>query len=225
LGDVRQAHEVERFFGLAAALALFFAQAPGVHDDVPQARLRAQPVADDQVVEHRGPVEQMRALERASDAEARDAIGAQLRDVLPLEDDPARSGLVRAGNEIEEGRLAGTVGADDRADLAAAKRRADVADRGQSAESLGEGTDFEHGPAFLTVHRPTGPGSMAPGLPAPASPSPVFVAPTVLLPAGTTAAASRSARRRARRFCHDPTMPSGTKMISSTSSGPKTIIR
>ena len=144
MGQMRQADEVERRLGLLAAQPLFLAQAPGVEQHVGQPRRRAQPVADDQVVEHRRAVEQGRGLERARHAEPGDLVRAQAGHVLPLEQDLARTRRVRAGDQVEEGGLAGAIGADDRVDMAGFERHGHVVHRGQPAEFLGEVADLKH---------------------------------------------------------------------------------
>src|SRR5581483_2714035 len=64
--------------------------------------------------------------------------GGQPGDVLATEDDPPRSGTYHSRQAIEESALAGTVGADDGADLAAPGREIHIAERRQAAEANGE---------------------------------------------------------------------------------------
>ena len=60
--------------------------------------------------------------------------GAQVRAVLALEEDAAARRPVEAADDVEHRALAGAVGPDDRRDLAAVDREADVGDRLDAAE-------------------------------------------------------------------------------------------
>src|SRR4051812_35225760 len=51
----------------------------------------------------------------------------------------------QAGDEVDQRRLAGAVGADDAKDLAAVEPKRDVGDRAYTAEALGEAIDVQHG--------------------------------------------------------------------------------
>src|SRR5439155_24941476 len=108
--------------------------------------------AQHQVVEHGHALEQGDVLEGAREAERRDAARREGRDVLALDDDPARVGVVEAADHVEHGRLAGAVGPDHREDLAlldieahlrhgldAAERLRDLADLDERAHMPGGG--------------------------------------------------------------------------------------
>ena len=111
---------------------------------VPQPRARTQPVANDQVVEHAGPVEQRSGLKCARNAEARHLIGGQLCHVLAFEADASRTRQMGAADQIEEGGLTRAVRPDDCIDLAGFDMRADVVDRDETAEAFAERVDFKH---------------------------------------------------------------------------------
>jgi branched-chain amino acid transport system ATP-binding protein len=70
--------------------------------------------------------------------------GVREGEARAAELEAAGVGRVKAGDDVEEGGLAGTVGADDRADLALLELGADVADGGQATEALGEKHDYNH---------------------------------------------------------------------------------
>src|SRR5262249_2236388 len=68
----------------------------------------------------------------------RDPVWRQARDVLAVEDDAARGWTEDTGQAIEERRLAGAVGADDRPDLALNDGDRNLVKGGQPSESNGE---------------------------------------------------------------------------------------
>ncbi len=67
---------------------------------------------------------------------ARDPVRADPGDVPAVEADLARARLVKPGEHVEERRLAGAVGPDDRDDALARHAEGDVVDRDQAAEDL-----------------------------------------------------------------------------------------
>jgi hypothetical protein len=74
--------------------------------------------AQQQVLEHRGVLEQLDVLEGARDAAPGDLVRGHAGDVLVAEDEPPVGGLVDARDEVEDGGLARAVGPDDREHLA-----------------------------------------------------------------------------------------------------------
>ena len=72
---------------------------------------------------HRHAAERPRDLVRAADAEPAAAARPQPGDVVAVEADGAGVGRERAGEDVEQGRLAGAVGADDADRLAGADAR------------------------------------------------------------------------------------------------------
>jgi hypothetical protein len=90
------------------------------------------------VLEH-GEVRKRRGnLERADHPHARDRRGRRAGDLPLVEDDLARGRRQEVRQQIEAGRLAGAVGADQRMDRAAADLEIDAVDRDESLELLGE---------------------------------------------------------------------------------------
>ena len=59
------------------------------------------------------------------------------RDLFPFVDDGAGAGRVNAGNQVEEGRLSCSVGADNAQDLPFADLKAKIVDRHDSTEVHG----------------------------------------------------------------------------------------
>ena len=96
------------------------------------------------VLEHGHRLEQLDVLERARDAGLGDDVRRLRGDVAPVEHDLTRRRLVEAGHAVEERRLAGAVGADDRDDRLVRDGEVDVVDRHEAAEALGD------------AHRPRG---------------------------------------------------------------------
>ncbi len=74
------------------------------------------------ILENAQPVEDVDHLVGPADAFAADLVGRQPGDVLSLEEDAARIGGELAGDQVKEGGLAGTVGADDGHDLPVSDR-------------------------------------------------------------------------------------------------------
>ena len=75
-------------------------------------------------------------------------MGGQIGDGLVPQEDLATRGRMNPGEEIEEGRLARPVGADDAEDLPRVDVKFHFVDRGQPAEKFAEIPDLQKG-----VHR------------------------------------------------------------------------
>ena len=104
-------------------------------------RLRRDP----HVLEHRERVEDADDLERARDAQRDDPVGEERGDGRAADPCLATVGGQEPRQEVEEGRLAGAVRADDRAQLAAAHLEGRAVHRGEGAEAPGEAADLEQG--------------------------------------------------------------------------------
>ena len=85
---------------------------------------------------------------RASPRRARSACDGR-RDVLAVEQHPARRRLEHAGDQVDQGRLAGAVRADQRAARAALERQIDVARDLQRAEAAVETLHLQRGASRL----------------------------------------------------------------------------
>src|SRR5690606_33337213 len=92
---------------------------------------------DGQVAERPG------VLEGAGDAGVDHIPGLGAGQVLAVEADRAAVGLDQLGDQPQQGGLAGAVGADHADHLIAADLKADVVDRHQAAEALGQPLDLE----------------------------------------------------------------------------------
>src|SRR5205807_5015402 len=119
----------------------------------PVAEVRREP----QVFGHGEPVVDARNLELDPDPRPRDLVRLEPREVEALEPDRSRGGPEDPREELEEGALAGAVGADQTAELAAPERQVHAGDRAESPELL-------HDPARLQDQVPHGgPSSARPG--------------------------------------------------------------
>src|SRR2546425_278576 len=87
-------------------------------------------------VDHGEPVVDARNLELDPDPGPRDLVRLEPREVLALEPDLSRGGPEDPREELEDGALAGAVGADQTAELAAPERQVDTGDRAESPELL-----------------------------------------------------------------------------------------
>src|SRR6202521_414635 len=83
---------------------------------------------------------------------ARDLVRGQAGDVFTLEDDFARARTLDAHDRLHRGRLAGAVRADQAENLAGAQIEAQVLDRGEATEALGEAADFENRRVIGGIH-------------------------------------------------------------------------
>src|SRR5450631_1661305 len=93
---------------------------------------------DAHVLEHRQMPEHRRDLERADDAPARDRGRLLVRDVIAGKQDAARGRRQELGEQVEAGRLAGAVRADQRVDRAAAHAQVHLVDGDETLELLRE---------------------------------------------------------------------------------------
>src|SRR5262249_17076842 len=102
----------------------------------------------------------MNKLERAADAPPGNVVVGKPGEVLVLQPDPARVWLPLAGDNIEQGRLAGAVWTDYRANLTFTNIEADAIDRQQAAEPLRQLLNPKHRlshfplPSALTARYP-----------------------------------------------------------------------
>ena len=120
--------------------------------------------ADHDVLQDREAREQGEVLERAADPERRDPVRRGVVDRAPLELERAPLRRVEPGQAVEDGRLAGAVGADQPHDLAGGHLEGDAVEGDDAAEPHREVADRED----------RGTAARAPG-PSPPGPSPVTV--------------------------------------------------
>src|SRR6478735_9743240 len=93
-----------------------------------------------EVLAQRHLLEEARDLEGAGDAERGDLLRGLAGDVLAVEEDGAGRRGEEAGEQVEQGRLAGAVGPDERVDRALRDRQVDAGDRREPSELLGQGS-------------------------------------------------------------------------------------
>src|SRR5262249_9672386 len=115
-------------------------------------------------------------LEGAADAEAGPGVGRQPRDPAPAEDDLTRAGGIQAADGVEDGRLAGAVGTDDREDRAVPHRERHRLDGPEAAEADREPIQGERraghaacrvSPRLMPPRSPWGRNTMRPSRSAP----------------------------------------------------------
>ena len=114
-------------------------------DRADQPRVRAHVAADHHVLQRRHLGEQPDVLEGARDARLGHLVHRAGLVGLAAELEAAAVGDVQAGDDVEEGGLAGAVGADQAVDLAALDGDAHVGQRLQAAETLADAGDLENG--------------------------------------------------------------------------------
>ncbi len=105
LGEMRQADVLERLVGLGARTPLLEVPRPGVR-------------AHEDVVEHRHRPKEHDVLEGADDSDGGDAVCGLTQQVGSVEDDAPGIRVVEPRDDVERGRLARSVRADQPCDLA-----------------------------------------------------------------------------------------------------------
>ena len=136
-------------------------------------RSRCGSGADHDVVEHLMRAEQREVLEGAADAERGDAVARHLRAAAGRRTRCAAVAVVEAGQAVEQGGLAGAVGADQAGDLA----RRDVEARRRRARRCRRSARTRPRPRAAAGSPPGTPLSGAP------APRPSFTRPLGCLPA------------------------------------------
>src|SRR3954471_12732442 len=137
-----EADRREELLGARDEVAVVLARRPDVETGLHRLR------GDAHVLEHAELREQVRDLERLGDPEMGEAVLRLGRDVAALEADPPGARRERAGDEVEEGALAGAVRPDDRGQAAGEEARGHVGERREAAESFGEPLDDEDRGAY-----------------------------------------------------------------------------
>jgi hypothetical protein len=84
-------------------------------------------------------------LEGPGDAEVRNLVSRLSCDVPAFEKDLARRHRDETGDAVDQGRLAGPIGADDAQDFSLLHIKTDPVQSQDAAESLGRLFDVEHG--------------------------------------------------------------------------------
>ena len=101
-------------------------------------------VTDEDVLRDREIGEDHRLLVDGRDAEPLRVLGRGDADRLTVDADLAGVLLLDAGHDLDQGRLAGAVFAEEGVDLAAIERQGDVLEGQSCAELLGNGDHFQH---------------------------------------------------------------------------------
>jgi hypothetical protein len=130
-------------------------------EGVPRAAL-ARRRRQSQVLQHRQAREEIRALEGARDPAARDVVRGQPGERSAVEHDAARARRQVAGDEVEDRRLAGAVGPDERAALARRHLERHAVDGAERAEIAGEALDGQQAHARSPM-RPRSAPTIPPG--------------------------------------------------------------
>src|ERR687895_634442 len=157
-----------------------------------QPREAGAPDGDQQVLEHRHAGEDAAQLEAAPDPGPGDPVGRLAGDVLAAVAGPPGVRPDHARDAVEERRLAGAVGADQRVHLAVLEAHRGAVERGDATEGLGQFDGLE-------VGRHRCPSSSA---------------------ALTSRIDASAGRRRAMRFEMAGMIPSGMNMTTAPSSRP-----
>ena len=138
LGKARQPHALERLLGNGAGSAVH----PAAAEESPAAAI-ARLRRDADVLARAQRWKHVTELKRARNSLLRHLVDRPSRDGLAGENNLAGARPQHAGDQVEDGRLAGAVGPDDRADLAGLDRQVDGVDGDQRAEAANEPLAFK----------------------------------------------------------------------------------
>src|SRR5712671_6059014 len=141
LADLGNLQEVDDLLHLAPVLDLLGQRGAEANELPEKPPMHLEGPARHDVVERAHAAKQRDVLERAGDAAARRLIGPHRAARAPLEGDAPVLRTVEAVDDVEHGRLAGAVRADDGADLALADVEGHVGERLDAAESERDALD------------------------------------------------------------------------------------
>jgi hypothetical protein len=154
---VRQVEEIDHLLHRFALRQLRAAHARREQQLLPQRAATVAVATDEQVLQHGGVLEQLDVLERARDAELGDAVRRQPRQVVAVEPDAAAARRIDQADQVEDGRLARAIRADDGEHLARLQCERHAVDRPHAAEADAEVLDLKEGPPRGRMHRPRRP--------------------------------------------------------------------
>src|SRR5690242_12641727 len=117
------------------------------------------------VLEHRELGKNVGALERTPHAHAADAVRRHASDIAAVEENLAGGRLQMAGDEIEQGRLAGAVRPDDRSDLPFRHGKAHLGHGAKAGEGFAETADLQHQAVFHLRPSQEAPATRPPTMP------------------------------------------------------------
>src|SRR5262245_58939718 len=140
--------EVEEVDDLLRRLAMLHLERPHAGEEeklLDEARALVGVPPQEEVVEHGGVLEKLDVLEGARDAARGDLVSGQARDVLVAEDEAAVARIVDAADQVEDGRLARAVGADDGEDLLGLHLEAHAVEGAHAAEVHPQALRLEEG--------------------------------------------------------------------------------
>src|SRR5262249_55465977 len=164
-GERSEPDLVQRALDLLACLAVTAGGAQRVEKTL--LRLRGDP----QVLGNAQPRKHALDLQGALNPEPADLVRLEPGDVAAAEKNPAAMGGEEARDQVEQRRLAGAVGADDRVQRPGSEAQADPIDRGEPAEAFGQSIETEDRLAHGSVRnsysagRPWGPKHRPKGTP------------------------------------------------------------
>jgi hypothetical protein len=137
------AEEAEDLVGELAHLALLAAHSRRAQHRLPQPGAGAAVGRRRDVLLNRHVQEQPQRLERARDAGGRHAVRREPDQLALVEPDGALVRLVHAGDQVEDGRLAGAVRTDQADHLALVHGQVELGDHVQAAEGLAHAGQLE----------------------------------------------------------------------------------
>ncbi len=138
-----EVEDLEQLHRLLADFRLSPPRGAGAKQHVYQPLARLIASAEHHVVDHRHSGQRLGDLEGPNHAEAGDRVGRAAEDVPAAERRRTSIRAVETGDHVEEGRLAGAVGPDQRGDRAVANPKAGTVHGADAAEALDDAVGLE----------------------------------------------------------------------------------
>ena len=138
VGVFAQAHEVQPLGGMADGLGFGTTVGRQTQQACQQAALHLGVLGHKQVFQYGELLEEAHVLEGAHQAVTGHLMAGLARDLVAIQPDAAPGGPVEPADAVEDGGLAGAVGADDGEDLVGGDRQRHAIDGQQAAKAHGE---------------------------------------------------------------------------------------
>src|SRR5659263_43516 len=143
VGMTLQVEQAQQIDGVVVDLLLTLPVLACVQERISVAVGYTEVIGDLDIVDNTGLAEQADVLERACDPCLSDLIGFLSYNVLPVEDDGTFGRPVNAGDHVEDGRLASTVGSDEADNFAVLQLDVEIGNGAKAGEELGQMLNVE----------------------------------------------------------------------------------
>jgi len=141
---VADSNPVEQRLGLLHCSAALLPVPAGPRERIEDTRARAHRASDHDILERVEMSEQPDVLKRPPHADGGEPVGRKTRHARAGEPNVTGIGRIDPGDEVERGRLAGTIGPDDRHHRPLRDREAHVIDGNEATEPLRQSFNSQH---------------------------------------------------------------------------------